>query len=98
MDKKLFNDLVASVKEMKEVRAGKRSAGRTIVIADAVDVKATRNKTGLSQADFARILHVSKGTLLNWEQGRRAPTGPAKALLKAVSNDPRHVLQALNAR
>jgi len=98
MDKELFADLVASVKEMKEVQAGKRKPGRMTTIEQEVDVKGAREKTGLSQADFAEILQVSKGTLLNWEQGRRTPTGPARALLRAVANDPIHVLQALNAK
>ncbi|PHM95509.1 transcriptional regulator, partial [Salmonella enterica subsp. enterica serovar Typhimurium] len=31
----------------------------------------------------------------HWEQGRRSPTDPAKALLLAISNDPRNVIQAL---
>lgn len=95
MDKELFADLVASIKEMKEVRAGKRKAGRQFVVKD-VDARAVREMTGLSQAEFARVLQVSKGTLLNWEQGRRSPTGPARALLRAVANDPVHVVQALN--
>jgi len=38
---------------------------------------------------------VDVGTLRNWEQGRREPTGPAKALLTAISKDPTHVLKAL---
>lgn len=95
MDKELFADLVASIKEMNEIRAGRRKAGRTIEVHD-VDAKYARKKTGLSQTEFARVLQVSKGTLLNWEQGRRSPTGPARALLKAVANDPVHVVRALN--
>lgn len=83
MDKKLFADLVASIKEMKQVRAGKRKPGRQFVV--EVDAKAVREMTGLSQAEFARVLQVSKCTLLNWEQGRRSPTGPARALLRAVA-------------
>src|ERR1700740_3304090 len=77
MDKELFADLLASVKEMQQIRAGKLKPGRVTFIEPKLDVKAAREKTGLSQADFASILQVSKGTLLNWEQGRRAPTGPA---------------------
>jgi putative transcriptional regulator len=41
-----------------------------------VDVAAIRARTGLSQGDFARSIGVAKGTLLNWEHGRRRPTGP----------------------
>ncbi len=43
----------------------------------------------------AQLIHVSKGTLVNWEQGRRTPSGPAKALLTALSNDPAHVVSAV---
>jgi DNA-binding transcriptional regulator YiaG len=96
MDKELFEKLLKSVKQMDEIRAGKRKPPRISEV-PVIDVKATREKTGLSQADFARIIHVSKGTLLNWEQGRRAPTGPARALLKAVANDPEHVIRALHS-
>jgi len=94
MDESLFAKLLDSVKWMELHRQGK-ARGRTTVVT-RLDVKATRQRTGLSQAAFARLLQVSKGTLLNWEQGRRAPTGPARALLKAVSVDPEHVLRALN--
>jgi len=94
MDEELFAKLLASVKEMDEVRRGVRKPFR---VYEVVDAKAIRKRTGLSQADFARLLQVSKGTLLNWEQGRRVPTGPAKALLKAVEKDPKNVLRALNA-
>jgi len=58
---------------------------------------AARARTGLSQARFAAVLGVSTRTLQEWEQGRRSPTGPAKALLKAVARDPEHVLKALHA-
>jgi putative transcriptional regulator len=96
MDRKGFAELVESVKWMQQHRKGKAPAGR-ITVVKKVDVRATRKKTGLSQAQFAHLLQVSKGTLLNWEQGRRTPTGPARALLTAVANDPEHVLKALNA-
>ena len=46
-----------------------------------VDVAEVRQRTGLSQAEFARSIGVAKGTLLNWEHGRRHPTGPAQVLL-----------------
>ncbi|MEC7283200.1 MAG: helix-turn-helix domain-containing protein, partial [Pseudomonadota bacterium] len=59
-------------------------------------VKAIRAKTGLTQTRFADVLGVSKRTLENWEQGRRHPTGPARALLKILDADPKHALEALN--
>ncbi|HTE41799.1 MAG TPA: helix-turn-helix domain-containing protein [Steroidobacteraceae bacterium] len=64
---------------------------------DAEGVKSIRALTGLSQPKFARLLNVDVGTLRSWEQGRREPTGSAKALLKAIKHDPRPVLRALVA-
>lgn len=60
---------------------------------DALKVKEIRQATGLSQAKFAAVIDVQLGTLRNWEQGRREHTGPAKALLRAIHNDPKHVLR-----
>lgn len=54
----------------------------------AVDVAAIRASTGLSQAQFARSIGVAKGTLLNWEHGRRKPTGPAQVLLAMIAKRP----------
>jgi putative transcriptional regulator len=43
---------------------------------------------GLSQGAFARSIGVPKATLLNWEQGRRQPTGPAQVLLAMIAKRP----------
>ena len=94
MDKKLFEQLAESMEQMGEITRGERSPSREFVV-DALEVKAVRAATGLSQARFAQVIDVQVGTLRNWEQGRRSPTGPAKALLKAIRNDPKHVIQAL---
>ena len=53
-----------------------------------VNVTDVRQKTGLSQAEFAKSIGVAKGTLLNWEQGRRHPTGPAQVLLALIAKKP----------
>jgi putative transcriptional regulator len=53
-----------------------------------VDVAAIRASTGLSQGAFARSIGVAKGTLLNWEHGRRHPTGPAQVLLAMLAKKP----------
>ena len=47
-----------------------------------------RDKLGLSQSKFAAALGISAGTLQNWEQGRRSPTGPAMVLLKVANDRP----------
>lgn len=52
---------------------------------------AARAGTGLSQAQFARLIRVSLRTLQEWEQGRKRPSGPAEALLRIVARDPKVV-------
>lgn len=59
------------------------------------DVQAIRARTGLSQSEFARSIGVKKGTLLNWEQRRRSPDGPAKVLLALIAKDPQIVQRVL---
>lgn len=94
MDKKLFSRLSESMAQMNEIIDGERSPSRVTVVT-AVHVKEIRRMTGLSQPRFAALIDVNVGTLRNWEQGRREPVGAAKALLKAIENDPVHVLAAL---
>lgn len=52
--------------------------------AAAAHIRGLRARTGLSQAAFARRLNVSVETLRNWEQGKRLPQGPARALLRIM--------------
>lgn len=61
----------------------------------SVDVAAIRASTGLSQGAFARSIGVAKGTLLNWEHGRRHPTGPAQVLLAMIAKKPSLVTELL---
>ncbi|BBV19324.1 NadS family protein [Citrobacter sp. C348] len=94
MDKALFERLTQSMIQMNEIAEGTRQPSRTFHI-DAMKIKEIRQSSGLSQTRFADLISVSVDTLRNWEQGRRSPTGPAKALLRAIANDPKHVIQAL---
>lgn len=94
MDKKLFAELVESVTEAGEIARGERTPSREFHVADT-DVRRIRQASGLSQAKFAKLIHVELGTLRNWEQGRRTPTGPARVLLHAIEKDPRAVLRAI---
>lgn len=59
------------------------------------EVPAIRARTGLSQAEFARSIGVKKATLVNWEQGRRRPDGPARVLLALIAKDPGIVQRVL---
>ncbi|MGD9582208.1 MAG: helix-turn-helix domain-containing protein [Lysobacterales bacterium] len=94
MKKSLFNQLMQSVEQMDDIVRGQRPRSRVFRV-DADQVKNIRKATGLSQARFAAVLRVEISTLQNWEQGRRQPSGPAKALLRALKNDPVNVLKAV---
>ena len=78
----LAAELLQSVREMK--------AGQTRVVSSPV-IEA-RQKTGLSQSQFAALLGVSVRTLQGWEQGRKQPSGAARTLLAIASVNPKAVL------
>ena len=94
MDPKLFGELTKSLKQAGAVSRGERKASRRHEFTPS-KLQAVREKTELSQAQFARLLNVSVRTLQNWEQARRAPTGAAKALLRIVEREPSLALRAL---
>jgi putative transcriptional regulator len=94
MNEEMFNELLASVEEVDAIITGDKKPSRECHF-DEPQVKAIREKTGLTQNRFAMMIGVSKRTLENWEQGRRQPTGPARALLKLVDADPEYALKSL---
>jgi len=91
-----FEMLVSSIKEAGEIKKGKAEPSRVFEI-DAPEIKMVREKLRVSQREFALMIGVSVRTLQNWEQGRRKPDGPAKALLRVASRNPKAVLEALHA-
>lgn len=96
MKNALIKELLESVQQADEIVRGERPPSREFVL-DAVKVKEVRAITKLSQAQFAAVLQVDVETLRDWEQGRSYPTGPAKALLRAIEAYPSEVLRALQA-
>jgi putative transcriptional regulator len=58
-------------------------------------VRRVRRRLGFSQAEFAQRIDVSLDTIRNWEQGKRCPTGAARALLKVLDKAPEAALAAL---
>ncbi len=95
MEKKLFADLLQSLKEAKAISKGKAKASRRFKV-EVTDVKAVRQRVCLTKDEFAKLIRVSIKTLQNWEQGRREPTGPAAALLKIVATEPQLALKSLH--
>jgi putative transcriptional regulator len=72
---------------IREVKRGEHGRVTTVP-----SVSSVREKTGLSQTEFARLLGVSVRTLQEWEQSRRAPSGAARTLLMIAAKNPRALL------
>lgn len=96
MNEEDFNNLVESIKEAGEIKQGLREPSRLFEFSP-MDIKNIRYKLDKSQREFALMIGVSVGTLKNWEQGRRRPVGPARALLKVAAERPEAVQAALGA-
>jgi len=94
MEKKMFKELMESIKEAGRIRSGKIKPSRVFKY-KPVDIKKLRQRAGVSQSSLARMIGVSKRTLQNWEQGTRRPRGPAQALLRVFAENPKAVVKAL---
>ena len=78
----LAAELLESVRQMKD--------GKTqVVLSPAIEA---RERTGLSQSQFAALLGVSVRTLQGWEQGRKQPSGAARTLLSIAHTNPKALL------
>jgi putative transcriptional regulator len=94
MKEEMFAELMESVREAKSIMRGDQEPARRFVY-ETPDAKQIRAEFGLTQEDFAAMIGVSIRTLQNWEQGRRKPEGPARALLIVAARRPEVVLEAL---
>jgi putative transcriptional regulator len=94
MRDKLFDELKKSIEQGGKILKGKRKPSREFNF-DNPDPKKIREKLGLSQNKFAKMLGISISTLQNWEQGRREPDGPAKVLLNVAARYPDAVLNTV---
>ena len=89
MNKKNFDLLLGSMREGGEILRGERKPSRQFVVENKEDVQQVRQTFNLSQDTFAKFMGVSVGTLRNWEQGRRHPTGAARVLLRIAIRQPK---------
>jgi putative transcriptional regulator len=107
MDNETFEKLLETARWLRQrrherlARLGLRRPARARAAStpgtdEPVDARRIRALTGLSQAKFAELLSIEVATLRNWEQGRREPTGPARALLRAIRSNPIAVIKALS--
>ena len=86
-----FKKLLTSINQAGQIKRGEKQASRTFV-----DVSKIRQQMGLTQSEFAHLIHISERTLQNWEQARRIPHGPALSLLIIIKNSPKEAIEALN--
>lgn len=94
MRKENFEGILSGLREALAHAKGEAN-GLTIHELPDLDVASVRAKTKLSQGEFARAFGVALGTLQGWEQKRRRPEGPARALLTLIDHDPVSVVNTL---
>ena len=97
MKPKMFEELLGSVREGGAILRGHRKPSRRFEIGPS-GVRAIRERTSLSQSEFAHLIGVSVKTLQNWEQDRRHPTGPAAALLRIIAYEPQLAVKAIHRK
>lgn len=95
LDNAMFQDLLASVREGGAILRGAAKPSRRFQTGPA-SVRAIRERTNLSQSEFATLIGVSIKTVQNWEQQRRRPAGPAAALLRILQHEPRLAIAAIH--
>ena len=83
------DDLLQSIREMNDNVCSRETKVAVSQVLEA------RNKTGLSQQQFANILHISKQTLQDWEQGRRQPSGAAQTLIRIALVRPEVIMEVM---
>jgi putative transcriptional regulator len=93
--KQMFEELLGSIRQAGAIVRGERQPARRTVICSS-GVRDIRERTSLSQSEFAQLIGVSVNTLQNWEQDRRRPTGPAAALLRIIEHDPILAVKAIH--
>ena len=92
---KAFNEISAGLNDA--IAHAKGEEARVVIhTPDVLNVRAIREKTGMSQQHFCATFGISLGTLRHWEQGLRTPRGPARVLLKVVQKNPQAVIQAVS--
>jgi putative transcriptional regulator len=93
--KQMFQDLLGSVREAGAILRGEKKPSRRSVVRSS-SVRVIRERTSLSQSEFAQLIGVSVKTVQNWEQDRRRPAGPAAALLSIIEHNPALAVKAIH--
>jgi putative transcriptional regulator len=93
MTKTAFDKIAAGLEDAIAYQAGDTSRGR---VARPIDVKAIRQATKKTQAEFASSYRLPVGTVRDWEQNRRQPDAPARVLLAMIELDPELVARLVS--
>ena len=98
MKKKRFDRLVESLDDVRTHVTTGRFVGRVSKVdVGASDIRAVRERSGMTQRQFAATFGIGLGTLQKWERGERHPSGAAKSLLMVMQADLPAVVRALDA-
>jgi len=92
---KAFASIKRGLEQAIRHRKGGRVAGLKLHVPPPVDVKAVRERTGLTQEQFAATFAIGLGALRHWERGDRKPRGAALVLLNVIASEPEAVLRAV---
>lgn len=92
---KAFASIKRGLEQAIRHRKGKRVARLKLHVPPPVDVKAVRERTGLTQEQFAATFAIGLGALRHWERGDRKPRGATLVLLNVIARDPQAVLRSV---
>jgi putative transcriptional regulator len=90
-----FEQMMDGLNDVEAFLAGEQE-GFKAHVPQEVDVKAIRNRLGMTQARFSNTFGFSLDAIKHWEGGRRTPEAPARTLLTVIDKNPAAVLTALN--
>ena len=96
MPSEAFTEISAGLQDALDYVEGKDN-GVVVHHVVPLNVAEIRGALRLSQGEFAEKFGFSVATVRNWEQGRRAPRGPARSLLRVIQQEPEAVIRALTA-
>jgi putative transcriptional regulator len=93
-DNRVFNGILAGLKEVAAHKRGEIKLN-SYLAPSPVNVKAIRNKVGLSQSEFSARYGFPIRTLQDWELGRNQPPSPVRCYLLVIEQEPRRVEEIL---
>jgi putative transcriptional regulator len=94
-DTEFGRDLIASMQEAVAILRGEKDAARVHLPPDWIDVRAIRERLGLSRPAFAQRFGLAVAAVRDWEQGLRRPDPAARVLLLVIARTPDAVADAV---